>query len=120
MAIAFFVSGMAAAQVRNVDAAEFRKLAADTTNRIIDLRTDDEIARKGKIARSRQIDFLKTDAEKQIAALDKRRTYLIYCAGGGRSGDCAQLMQQLGFRNVVNLEHGLEEWTRKGFPVEKR
>ena len=87
---------------------------------MIDLRTDDEIKSKGMIKGALQIDFLGKDAELAISKLDKKKTYLIYCAGGGRSGDCAELMQKSGFKEVINLEKGFTEWKNKGFDIEKK
>lgn len=108
---------LSVAQTKNVDAETFKKLMKDKDAIIIDLRTNDEITRKGKIKESKQIDFLAKDSETQIASLDKNKTYLIYCAGGGRSGDCAGLMQKMGFKNVINLEKGFDDWKRKGFEI---
>lgn len=106
--------------IKNVSSEDFKKAISTNKNAvIIDLRTDDEIKSKGKIKGAKQIDFLAVDAEKIIAALDKNKTYLIYCAGGGRSGDAAELMQKQGFKEVVNLEKGFGEWLKKGFEIEK-
>ena len=55
-----------------------------------------------------------------ISKLDKTKTYLIYCAGGGRSGECAELMKKEGFTHVVNLEKGFDDWKKKGFEVEMK
>lgn len=77
------------------------------------MRTDDELKNKGFIKGAAQIDYFKKDAEEVIAKLDKKKTYLIYCAGGGRSGECAELMQKLGFTHVVNLEKGFDDWKKK-------
>jgi rhodanese-related sulfurtransferase len=54
-----------------------------------------------------------------IEALDKNKTYYIFCAGGGRSGDCLELMQKAGFKEVVELEKGFDNWKSKGFDVQK-
>jgi len=106
--------------VKNVSSEEFKKLMNENKKaEIIDLRTNDEIKAKGKIKGAKQIDFLAVDAEKKIAALDKNKTYLVYCAGGGRSGDAAELMHKQGFKEVVNLEKGFGEWLKKGFEIEK-
>jgi len=105
--------------VKNVDAENFKKMMADKKAVLIDLRTNDEIKNKGKIKGAQQLDFLDKEAETKIAKLDRKKTYLIYCAGGGRSGDCAELMQKLGFKSVINLEKGFEDWKRKGFEIEK-
>ena len=102
-------------KIGNVDAATFKKYIDGKKGTLIDLRTDDELKNKGMIKGAVQIDFLAKDAEEKISKLDKKKTYLIYCAGGGRSGDCAELMQKQGFTHVVNLEKGIEGWKKSGF-----
>ena len=106
--------------IKNVDADTFKKLIDKKESVLIDLRTTDEINSKGMIKGAMQIDFLNKNAEADIQKLDKNKTYLIYCAGGGRSGDCAELMQKNGFKEVINLEKGFEDWKRKGFEIEKK
>lgn len=120
--ILFFIAGFAAFSqtVKHVNAEEFKKLLDEKKGVLIDLRTSDEIKSKGMIKGAKQIDFLAKDAETQIQKLDKKKTYLIYCAGGGRSGDCADLMQKQGFKEVINLEKGFDDWKRKGYQVEKK
>jgi len=104
---------------KNVTDEEFKKLMQDSKAIIIDLRTPHEIAGKGKIEKALEIDFLSTDAETKIKSLDKKKTYLVYCAGGGRSADCMELMQKEGFPQVYNLQKGFDDWQKKGNPVLK-
>ena len=106
--------------VKNVDAEEFKKAIDAKKGSIIDLRTDEELKTKGKIKGAIQIDFLGKDAENQIAKLDKTKTYLIYCAGGGRSGQCAELMTKTGFKDVIHLYKGFDDWKKKGFEIEMK
>lgn len=113
-------AGYCGAQVKNVGAVEFKKLVDEKKYVLIDLRTTDEIQKKGMIKGAQQIDFLAKDSEAAIEKLDHNKPYLIYCAGGGRSGDCAELMQKQGFKTVINLEKGFSDWTAKGFEVEKK
>ena len=105
-------------KIENVDAATFKNLIDEKKSVLIDLRTDDELKNKGYIKNAMQIDYFKKDAEAIISKLDKKKTYLIYCAGGGRSGECAELMQKQGFSHVINLEKGFDDWKKKGFDVE--
>ena len=107
-------------KIENVDAASFKKLIDEKKGYLIDLRTDDELKNKGFIKGAAQIDYFKKDAEAVISKLDKNKTYLIYCAGGGRSGECADLMQKQGFTHVINLEKGFDDWKKKGFEVEMK
>lgn len=109
------LSAFAQNKIENVDAPTFKKYIDEKKGVLIDLRTDDELKNKGLIKGALQIDFLAKDAEEKIAKLDKKKTYLIYCAGGGRSGDCAELMEKQGFSHIVNLEKGIEGWKKSGF-----
>jgi rhodanese-related sulfurtransferase len=107
--------------VTNLAAKDFKTLSAnDKSSVIIDLRTDDEIKNKGFIKGSVQLDFLAKDAEQKIDKLDKNKTYYVYCAAGGRSGDAAEYMEKHGFKRVFNLEKGFSDWAAKGMPVEKK
>lgn len=110
----------AQSKYENVDAATFKKLIDEKKYILIDLRTNDELAKKGFIKNAKQIDWFGKDAEKTIKALDKSKTYLVYCAGGGRSGECAELMKKEGFGRVVNLEKGFDDWKKKGFEIEMK
>lgn len=106
--------------IKNVDAATFKKMIDEKKYILIDLRTADEIKSKGKIKGATELDFLDKNAEANIEKLDKKKSYLIYCAGGGRSADCADLMKKQGFKEVVNLEKGFGDWKNKGFEIETK
>ncbi|MBS1636096.1 MAG: rhodanese-like domain-containing protein [Bacteroidetes bacterium] len=116
LAISTFIFGQT--KIENVDAPAFKKFIDAKSGELIDLRTTDEIKNKGMIKGAVQIDFLDKNAEATILKLDKNKTYLIYCAGGGRSGDCAEFMEKQGFKHVVNLAKGFDDWKKKGFEVE--
>jgi rhodanese-related sulfurtransferase len=106
--------------IKNVSAADFKKAVDEKKGVVIDLRTTDEITAKGKIKGATQIDFLSKDAEQQLLKLDKSKTYLVYCAGGGRSGDAAELMSKNGFKEVINLSKGFSDWQKSGYEIEKK
>lgn len=107
--------------ITNLSTEQFKtSLEKDKNAVLIDLRTTDEIINKGFIKGSIQLDFLAKDSEKQIDKLDKSKIYYVYCAGGGRSGECAEYMEKHGFKKVVNLEKGFSDWAAKHLPVEKR
>lgn len=104
--------------VTNLPAERFSALVgSDKAGVLIDLRTPDEIA-KGYIKGATFIDYLSKDAEAQLDKLDKSKTYYVYCASGGRSGDAAAYMEKHGFKRVYNLEKGFSDWKKKGMPIE--
>jgi len=79
--------------VTNLSSERFKAIIAnDKGGTIIDLRTTEELEKKGYIKG----------------------------AGGGRSSEAAAYMEKNGFKRVYTLEKGLSEWLQKGFPVEKK
>jgi rhodanese-related sulfurtransferase len=116
--ILLFAGTLLSAQVvKNLGAEEFKKLIGSKNTVLIDLRTNDEISNKGMIKGAAQIDWLGKNAEQEISKMDKTKTYLVYCAGGGRSSEAAEFMQKSGFKNVYNLEKGFDDWKKKGFEI---
>jgi len=107
------------AQFKNVTAVEFKSLIEKQKGIVIDLRTPDEI-KKGKIKGATEIDFLAVDFNKEADKLDKSKTYYLYCAGGGRSADAAEILISKGFKQIVNLEKGFADWKKQNFEIEKK
>lgn len=103
----------------SVDATSFQTKLKETPDAVlVDVRTPQEVA-QGKIKGASNIDFNSDDFRKKISALDKNKTYFVYCAKGGRSSQAIDLMSSMGFKNLVNLKGGFTEWKEKGLPIEK-
>ena len=96
----------------------FKKLIDEKKYALIDLRTDDELKNKGYIKGATQIDWFGKNSEAIISKLDKKKTYYLYCAGGGRSADAADILVKKGFKNVVNLVGGFTAWKKSNLEVE--
>jgi rhodanese-related sulfurtransferase len=52
-----------------------------------------------------------------VKALDRDKTYLLYCLSSRTSEKAVSLFRDLGFREVYDIFGGLNEWIRKGYPV---
>jgi phage shock protein E len=115
-----FLQTSYAQTLKNVNAGEFKKQMRSPNAILVDLRTEEEIAKKGKIQGAVEIDWFGKNAEAEILKLDKSKTYLVYCAGGGRSLQCGELMEKAGFKEVYNLEKGFDDWKKNGFDVENK
>jgi phage shock protein E len=103
---------------RNVKADEFEKLIKEPDTVILDVRTPKEYARdhlKGSVL----INFGAKDFNDKVKQLDKSKTYLVYCAVGGRSSRACGKLDEYGFTKVVNLQGGIKAWEEAGKPVEK-
>ena len=99
-------------------AALVRAHAADPAFVVLDVRTPAEHA-AGRIHGSVNLDFTAPDFKARASSLDKDKTYLLHCAKGGRSAKGAQVLGELGFKSVLNMEGGLAAWAEQGNPVEK-
>jgi len=109
----------AAQGIKNVGVDEFDKLRADKKNVVLDVRTAKEFA-AGHISGAVHLAWNGPDFEKQAAALDKSKTYLVHCAAGVRSAKaCALMNGKLKFPSCYNLEGGMREWEKAGKAVEK-
>ena len=108
------------AVVQNIKPEKFDALRKADTNAtvVLDVRTKKEY-REGHIPGSVLIDFTSDDFEKEVAKLDKNKTYLVHCAVGGRSARACKKMDALGFKKLYNLEGGMGAWEKAGKPVEK-
>lgn len=103
---------------KNLNVAEFAKLAADKQNVILDVRTAKEFE-AGHIAGAVNLDFLSPDFQKRAGALEKGKTYLVHCATGVRSARACGKLGQLDFPKLYNLPGGFKAWEKAGQPVEK-
>ncbi len=55
------------------------------------------------------------DFADRLDKLDKNKIYLGYCREG--CGKTSDTMKQLGFREVYEIEDGLQAWISQGFPI---
>ena len=85
---------------------------------IIDVRTLREFAEE-HIENTTNIDFYSEFFQDTLNALDKNKTYLVYCRSGGRSGSALDIMAELNFREVYNMLGGINQWKAEGLPTVK-
>ncbi|MEZ5084079.1 MAG: rhodanese-like domain-containing protein [Bacteroidales bacterium] len=85
---------------------------------ILDTRTMGEY-NQGHIENSLFLDFSAKDFYTRVSALDKNKTYLVYCNSGRRSAITMDFMKKNGFNNAWNLEGGIIAWQRAGFTLVK-
>lgn len=86
------------------------QLEADKNAVILDVRTQDE-CNEGIIANSINIDIYEGHAFiEKLGALDKSKTYYVYCRSGARSAKACEAMNELGFEKTYNLLGGFLQW----------
>ena len=85
---------------------------------LLDVRTDTEFKEK-HIENAINIDFYLSNFKEELNKLDKNKKYVIYCRSGHRSGQTLSLMKDLGFKEVYNVQGGINIWQSKNLPIVK-
>ena len=106
--------------IRNLDPREssllIRERVEDPDFVILDVRTPRE-HEMGRIYGSTNLDYRSPNFEAELEKLEKSRTYLVYWLVGIRSRNTADMMEELGFEDVVNMVGGIRQWHREGLPI---
>ncbi|WP_319407746.1 rhodanese-like domain-containing protein [uncultured Desulfosarcina sp.] len=83
---------------------------------LLDVRTPKEFE-DGHIQRALLLDYYSDDYVDRLKALDRNKTYLVYCRSGNRSGKSLVIFEKLGFRRVYNLDTGVIGWSGEKYPL---
>lgn len=97
-------------------ANEFDSIIKNSNNSVlIDVRTGDEFS-KGHLENALNLDWKRSEFQKQLESIDKNQTILVYCLSGGRSSQAATAMREKGYTKVLELDGGIMAWRAKGLP----
>ncbi len=99
---------------KDITVAELQKMLQSKPPRLIDVRTDAEVAR-GKIPQGDSLPLHLIPL--RINELDKNATTVFYCQMGGRSAQAAAFAAASGFAEVYNLQGGITAWHAAGLPI---
>ena len=94
-----------------------RKQEAGDQFYFVDVREDNEWQRghaKGAIHLGKGI--IERDIESVIP--DHDAEIVLYCGGGYRSALAADVLQQMGYQNVISMDGGWKRWNELFYPVE--
>lgn len=100
-------------KVQNLNPTEFEKGIRRTGTQILDVRTPEEFSEK-HIAGAKNININSKDFKQKIQGLDKTAPLYVYCLAGGRSKKAAEIAATEGFKEVYNLEYGINSWLGEG------
>ena len=99
---------------QEIDPTRVAELVASGEAELVDVRTPGE-HEAGRIAGARHIPFDELTARSE--EIDRSRTVVLFCRGGGRSGAAAQAFAASGWR-AHSMAGGLEHWVEQGLPIE--
>ena len=95
---------------------EFKDKLKKENGVLLDVRTPEEFSAE-YISGAVNIDVRAGDFNSRIDALDKNKPYFLYCKSGKRSDEAYNLMKEKGFKSLVQLKGGIEEWKLDGNKV---
>ena len=73
---------------------------------------------EGHLNDSINVDFYNAaNFVKFLHELDKKKSYYVYCRSGKRSLAACEIMTELGFSSVFNLESGYLGWIENGYEI---
>lgn len=115
---------LANAVVPRIDKNKAEQLVSGAGAVLVDVRDAPEVEKTGKIAGAIHVSrgMLEFRADPtckyhdQSFSMDK--TYILYCASGGRSALSAKTLMEMGYAHVYNLG-AFEDWMRAGGKVER-
>jgi rhodanese-related sulfurtransferase len=94
----------------NLDSSSFEnQVKEDADSVLLDVRTPMENM-EARIPNSKLIDISSPTFMDEIEALDKSKSYYVYCRSGNRSYHAGKAMIKMGFEKVYNLAPGIIGW----------
>lgn len=115
-----FVPFYALAEVKNIDVNKAEEYIKSGKYILVDVRKPEEF-KAGHIKGAGNIDYYNEDFETLFEEKykDKNKSYILYCRSGVRSQYSAEILEELGYKNVINMTGGFLAWQDAGKPVEK-
>jgi thioredoxin len=89
------------------------KLKSTENPQLVDVRTPEEY-RSEHISNAVNVNWNGSDFVTKVNTYDKSKAIFVYCKVGGRSGQAAAKLAELGFKEVYNLEGGIMKWNASG------
>ena len=109
----------AKSRVRQITIEEYReRLARGEKLVLVDVREDDEW-HKGHLPGAVHLGkgVIERDVEKTFP--DKNTPFVLQCGGGFRSALAGDMLQKMGYTNVLSLDGGYRGWCERGLPLEQ-
>ena len=83
----------------------------------VDVREDSEWD-AGRAAGSIHLGKGVIERDVEAAILDHDVEIVLYCGGGFRSALAGDMLQRMGYRNVLSMAGGIKGWRDRGYPME--
>lgn len=58
------------------------------------------------------------EVAERLSEIPEDKTVIVTCRSGNRSGQIADLLREMGYADVHNMEGGIVAWEEAGYPIE--
>lgn len=101
------ITGCSGASYKDVSVDEAKELIDSGEVKVIDVRTPEEFA-AGHIPGAKLVPL--QVMESMLSELDQDQKYVVVCRSGNRSTEASGILAENGFKNIYNMNGGLNEW----------
>ncbi len=123
--LCFFLTscnGQSSKAIQTIDAKDFAdKLKLTETvqlsTQLLDVRTPEEFKTE-HLYNATNVNWNGDDFVSKAEKLDKTKPVFVYCKVGGRSAQAASKLQELGFKEIYNLDGGIMKWSASGLATQ--
>ena len=106
--------GQTSKAIQTIDVKTFaEKLETTEKPQLLDVRTPEEYAVE-HIENATNVNWNGTDFVTKASNYSKTKPVFVYCKVGGRSGQAAEKLAELGFTTIYNLDGGMMKWNASG------
>ena len=114
-------------EIKTISADELKLISNDPQTQIIDVQSKDVIENSGMIPNAIHANrgFLEFYADQREdnpfrkQEINNEKKIIVYCGAGGQGALATKTLQDMGFKDVSNLEGGSEAWVKAGYPLVK-
>lgn len=107
-------NGQTTKNIKTIEAKDFaEKINATENPQILDVRTPEEF-NSDHIENAENVNWLGDSFVKESENFDKTKPVFVYCKSGGRSKKATEKLEELGFKNIYELEGGFLKWDAEG------
>jgi rhodanese-related sulfurtransferase len=109
----------AKSRVKECKAADVKaRLDAGERFTLVDVREESEYA-AGHLPGAVHIGKGVIERDVEVKIPDSATPIVLYCGGGFRSALAADVIQKMGYTNVISMDGGWSGWNAAGYPTEK-
>lgn len=105
-------------QVQKITAEQLLDALENKDVQLIDVRTEGEF-KEGSIYNAQNICVTTNGFEQKVKNFDKNKPVYLYCKSGIRSAKAAEILKEMGFKEIYDMSGGFDEWSKKELDYKK-